>query len=279
MPAARRSVLHQSFLPTDGDARAFVWKYSPTGGGRRPRHFHAEPELNLIVRGSALFGVGDTTVRVSAGELLGFPPGQDHALLEASPDLYLYAIGVDPNFSSEVLRGDRHNVALPMRVRLAASDFNRLSAGAGAIVDREGVDQNGAELWEQAHWLRRRYLAHENPTHVLTRRAMVELCEEPSLGLAALAKRLRSDPSEISRYFHRDLGLTFVQYRARMRLLRFIALSDQNTDNLLSCAQAAGFGSYSQCHRVFQAELGCGPRQFLIDGQRQTMQLAYAPSP
>ena len=34
---------------------------------RWSRHFHSEPELNLIAAGSAAFGVGDSTISVAAG--------------------------------------------------------------------------------------------------------------------------------------------------------------------------------------------------------------------
>src|ERR1041384_5993772 len=101
----RPRALHQSFLPSAGSDRAFVWKYSQSIGGRRPRHFHIEPELNLVVQGSAVFGIGRSIVRVSQGELVAFPPGQDHVLIEASPDLYLSAMGLEPTYSREILRG------------------------------------------------------------------------------------------------------------------------------------------------------------------------------
>lgn len=255
-----------------------VWKYTPVYWGRRPRHFHAEPEMNLIARGTAVFGIGRATVHASAGDLLSFPSGQDHVILEASPDLYLYAFGLDASYSAQVLAAEQESAALPCHLRLTPSDFEALSARAASIVDREGVDQPGAELWDHAHWLRRKYASGEgHAMHVLTRRALSAVTEAPNLGLALLAKQLRADPSEVSRYFHRDVGIKLVQYRARLRLLRFIALVDGGQDNLLVSAERSGFGSYSQCHRTFQAELGCGPREFLANGQRQLMQAAYDP--
>jgi AraC-like DNA-binding protein/quercetin dioxygenase-like cupin family protein len=269
--------LHQSFLPTLGRARAHVWKYSLQYGGQRPRHFHAEPELNLIVSGTAKFGIGETVISASAGELLGFPPGQDHILLETSPDIYLFAIGLEPSLSSEVLGTDRDSVAMPLHVRLASDEFRTLTARASAIVDQEGVDQPCAELWEQAHWLRQRHWGHANGgVHVLTRRALAIMSDTPEIGRELLAKKLRASPCEISRYFHRDVGMTLVRYRTRLRLLRFIRLMDDGSYNLTASAKVAGFGSYSQCHRIFQTELGCAPRQFFHAGLRQEMQLVYA---
>jgi AraC-like DNA-binding protein/quercetin dioxygenase-like cupin family protein len=278
MADSSRVVLHQSFLPPQSGARALVWKYTPVNWGRRPRHFHAEPEMNLVVRGSAVFGIGRAVVHAASGDLLSFPPGQDHVLIEASPDLYLYAFGLDPSYSSQVLAAEQESVALPFRMRLSMSDFEALSARAARIVDRTGVDLPGAELWDHAHWLRRKYSVREGQAmHVLTRRALSTISASPDLGLTALAKQLRASPSEVSRYFHRDVGIKLVQYRARLRLLHFISLVDKGNDNLLASAERSGFGSYSQCHRTFQSELGCGPRDFLAHGLRQRMQAAYDP--
>lgn len=278
MAEPARRVLFQGFLPTQGRPRSYVWKYSHAIGGRRPRHFHIEPELNLIVTGSAKFGIGDVVIQASAGELLAFPPGQDHALLEASSDFYLYAVGMDPAFSSDVLRADSDSVAFPLRVRLPVSDFEVLAALAADLVDRTGVDQRGAELWERAHWLGRTCQERSSAAmHVLTRRTLQAVSKDPDLGLESLARKLRATPSEVSRYFHRDVGMTLVRYRTRLRLLRFIRLVDAGNYSLMTSASEAGFGSYSQCHRVFQSELGCAPRRFFTSGVRERMQEAYSP--
>jgi AraC-like DNA-binding protein len=270
--------IHQSFLPTQGASRAFVWKYSPVNWGRRPRHFHIEPELNLIASGHATFGIGEAVVEVGRGDLLRFPPAQDHVLLAASADLYLFAIGMDPALSSNVLRGEADQVMLPLRLRLADDDFRALSNRASAIVDRGGVEQPCAELWEHAYWLGQRPQARPaTAMHVLTRRALSAVSQAPDLGLDVLSSRMRAAGSEISRYFHRDVGMTFVHFRTRLRLLRLIHLMDGGAMTLAEAADAAGFGSYSQCHRIFRAELGCSPRRFFHAGLRQQMQQAYDP--
>jgi AraC-like DNA-binding protein len=273
-----RQAIHQGFLPSHGASRAFVWKYTPVNWGRRPRHFHIEPELNLIASGRATFGIGETVIEVEQGDLLRFPPAQDHVLLQASPDLYLFAIGMDPALSSEVLRAEADQVMLPLCLRLTDSDFRALVNRASAIVDRGGVEQPCAELWEQTFWLASRPQARPGTAmHVLTRRALSAVSQAPELGLEMLANRMQTASSEISRYFHRDVGMTFVRFRTRQRLLRLIRLMDGGDMTLGAAADAAGFGSYSQCHRIFQAELGCSPRHFFHTGLRQQMQQAYDP--
>src|SRR5687768_16431515 len=186
MPEGQPDALYQAFLP-DRRQRAFVWKYSESIGGRRPRHFHAEPELNLVVSGSASFSVGNGIVRAAAGELLAFPAGQDHALLEASSDLYLYAIGLDPVFSAEVL-GERGEPILPFYVGLQFEDVAVVSEIAASILDRPHVHQRAAELWERVHWLACRAAPRKaRATHVLTRRALRLLELDPELTLDGLA--------------------------------------------------------------------------------------------
>lgn len=275
MVGPERKALYQRFLPGTGQ-RAYVWKYSEATGGRRPRHFHLEPELNLVVRGTGTFGVGDGSVQVVRGELLVFPAGQDHVLLESSEDLYLYAIGLDPALSSEVLGNELE--PLPLHVRLEDSEFERVVERASELVDRTIAEQAGAELWERAHWLGRRSARPASrATHVLTRRALQRLGSAPELGLESVAQEVGAHPSEVSRHFHRDVGMTLVRYRTRLRLLHFIRLLDSGAGDLSRAASAAGFGSYSQCHRTFHSELGCAPRQFFYAGLRDEMQQAYAP--
>src|SRR6188768_1384738 len=180
MRVAPKQAIHQSFLPP-GNEQAFVWKYSEPIGGRRPRHFHAEPELNLVVRGSATFGIGQRVITVLPGELIAFPSAQDHVLLESSPDLYLYAIGLDASYSADVLPNEP---SLPLHVQLAGRELGTVLDRAADIVDRPSAEQLGAELWQRLHWLARRATPRSaRATHVLTRRTLQLLRVEPELGL------------------------------------------------------------------------------------------------
>lgn len=227
----------------------------------------------MIVRGSGTFGVGDQQLRVTEGDLVVFPAGQDHVLLESSPDFYLYAVGLEPRFSTEVLGADP---LLPVHLTLRRAELQALVTRAASLVDRRDTEQLGAELWEHVHWLSRQAPARgAKGAHVLTRRTLQALSAAPELDLGAIAKTLRAHPAEVSRHFHRDLGLTLVSYRTRRRLLCLIELVSRESEPLTSAASKAGFGSYSQCHRAFRAQLGCGPNQFFTAGVREQMQLAY----
>ena len=86
---------------------------------------------------------------------------------------------------------------------------------------------------------------------------------------------IHGNASEVSRYFHRDIGLTLVAYRTRLRLIRFIQLVEGGR-NFLTAAIEAGFGSYSQCHRAFQRAFDCAPRLFFGTGLSEEMKGRFA---
>jgi AraC-like DNA-binding protein len=260
--------LYQPF-PIPGTARGHVWHHVPAT--RRPRHFHAEPELNLIAAGHAAFGYGEATISVSAGDLLWWPPGQDHVLLEATPDLDLYVIGVTPAFSEHVLTrcvsGASGGAA---RLHLDHGTLTGLRTACEvqmAGVDAAAVERHVGDLWREAHALRARIPDH----HPLTARALSSLLGRPDLKRGELARLIRGNASEVSRYFHRDIGLTLVAYRTRLRLIRFIQLVEGGGRSFLAAAIDAGFGSYSQCHRAFQQAFGCSPRIFFGTGVSEEM--------
>src|SRR5690606_14723991 len=173
------TALHQPFLPHG--ASAFVWKHAPSMGGRRPRHFHAEPELNIVLSGSAVFGIGERRVELSAGELIVFPPGQDHVLLGCSADLYLFAAGMVPELSLDILGRTTGGCVVPTRARPSPERFRAVVRHAERAVDRIGGEAECAELWEHAHWAVRTTGVSSNKPHVLTRKVLQVLSQAPEL--------------------------------------------------------------------------------------------------
>ncbi len=269
------NALYQPF-PIATKARAQIWRHVPAT--RKPRHFHAEPEFNLIAGGTAAFGMGDKVLNVAAGDLLWWPPGQDHVLLEASLDFDLFVIGVKAEFSSRVLsRTIYHKAAGPIVSRLEPADLGEFNASCIAAQsptsDAAVIEHQLGELWHRAHALRRR----TQDLHSVTRRALNALYESPKLARSEIAQLARVYPTEVSRCFHDDMGMTLSAFRSRVRLVRFIEAVDAGAENLLAAALEAGFGSYSQCHRVFQRTLGCTPRLFFETSVREQMQEARHP--
>lgn len=248
-----------------------VWQHAERF--RRPRHFHPEPEIDLVVRGSAAFGVGSAEVEAEQGDLLCFTPGQDHVLLRSSPDLQFLAVGIAPSVLDRAALGGAQGAVLPVRTRLSREAAESVIPHALALAGRPADGGDVLFLWEIAHRCQRVAATSGALIHELTRRALYALSARPELSRSELAMLGRSCPSEIGRYFRRDVGITLIDFRTRMRLLRFIARVDSGTAHLLPAALEAGFGSYSQLHRAFRAALGCSPRAFFA-GVRGGMEAA-----
>jgi AraC-like DNA-binding protein len=255
--------------------RGQIWRYAPEY--RRPRHFHSEPELNLVVAGSGSFGSGAEVFPVSAGDLLCWAPGRDHELLEASPDFDLYVAALTPELNARVLC-DRNATALagPLRAKLGArplAELHALGAAPLASVGADVAERQVAEFWQMAHGWR---LA-ARPEHSMAARALRSLLERPELARDERARLVRGHPTELSRQFHREIGSTLTDYRTRLRLLRFVELADAGHRTLLAAALEAGFGSYSQCHRAFQRAIGFSPRAYFTTGVRRALEDTFEP--
>lgn len=223
-----------------------------------------------------MFGFGEATISVSAGDLLWWPPGQDHVLLDATPDFDLYVIGVTPAFSERVLAGRVSRASGAARLRLDPGTLTRLRTACAVEMtcgDTAAVERHVGDLWREADGLRARMTDH----HPLTVRALGALLARPDLMRGELARLIRGNASELSRYFHRDTGLTLVGYRTRLRLIRFIQLVEDEDRSFLAAAIDAGFGSYSQCHRAFQRAFDCAPRVFFGTGVSEEMKGRFAP--
>lgn len=267
--------LYQPF-PIATKARAQVWHHVPST--RKPRHFHAEPELNLVTGGTGVFAMGEKLLPVAAGDLLSWPPGQDHMLVDASADFDLFVIGVTPDFSFHVLSGTAKAACVgPIQIRLAPPDLAQIRAACvatgGAATDVPAIEHKIGDLWRRAQALRRA----NDGMHVVTRRTLNSLYEHPEWTRTEVARLTRAYPTEVSRHFHDDMGSTLSAFRSRLRLLRFIEAVDGGAENLLTAALSAGFGSYSQCHRIFQQILGCSPSLFFKTALRNQMRDALAP--
>lgn len=194
-------------------------------------------------------------------------------MLHGSSDLVLLAVGAKQAFGTAT-PSERFGSCPPLLVRPSKLDFESLVARAEKVAGCAD-EARATELWHLASALAVR--CRTAPTHVATRRALTLIANDLELRRGALAKYAQCHPTELSRHFHRDTGVTLVRYRTRLRLLALIRLMDAGAGNLARAALLAGFGSYSQCHRVFSAELGCSPRDFFAGELRTAMESRFEP--
>jgi AraC-like DNA-binding protein len=246
-----------------------------TVGDIRPRpHRHAELELNLVVRGSATYLLGDRRRALTAGTLTWLFPGQDHVLVDESADHELWWAVFRPSLVARIATPDH---ARPLREedpvgqfsrRLDASRARRLDALLHEVQDAQTVDDvlvnNGLAYLLSFAW--RMFLDSDDVVEGVDLHPAVEtvarmLQADPAAGdLATLARAASLSPSHLSRIFKEQTGVSIGRFRNQQRLQRFLRIYGRGRrTTALAAALEAGFGSYAQFHRVFREQTGRSP--------------------
>ncbi len=237
-------------------------------------HRHAELELNLVVRGTASYLLGDRRYELTPGTLTWLFPGQDHVLVDESADHELWWAVFRPGLVSRTAAAtpvgplvERDPVGEFSR-RLDVRRAGRLEALLRELHDRETVDDAllNAGLAYLLLFAWRAFLESEDLVAGVDVHPAVEtvarwLRADPEAGgLDALARSAGLSPSHLSRIFKAQTGVSITRFRNQQRLERFMALyGNGRRTTALAAALEAGFGSYAQCYRVLRAETGKAP--------------------
>src|SRR5262252_5764780 len=121
----------------------------------------------------------------------------------------------------------------------------------------------GMLLAEMPRARARSFVSGSAAPHPAVTRAARLLADDPSLSASDLAAQLQVSAGRFARVFKSEMGTSLVRYRNQLRLERFVGIMESGGRNMLDAAREAGFGSYAQFHRVFQALRGRTPRAYL----------------
>jgi AraC-like DNA-binding protein len=246
-----------------------------TVGDVRPRaHRHAELELNLVVRGTASYLLGDRRYALTPGTLTWLFPGQDHVLVDESADHELWWAVFRPALVARIATtararplGEDDPVGQFSR-RLDSGRVRRLGAVFHEVHDAETVDDvlvnTGLAYLLSFAW--HAFLDSDDIVEGVDLHPAVEtvartLRADPNAGdLATLARAASLSPSHLSRIFKEQTGVSITRFRNQQRLQRFLRLYGRGRrTTALAAALEAGFGSYAQFHRVFREHAGRTP--------------------
>jgi AraC-like DNA-binding protein len=246
-----------------------------TVGDVRPRaHRHAELELNLVVRGTASYLLGDRRYALTPGTLTWLFPGQDHVLVEESADHELWWAVFRPTLVARIATTPQARPLLEKDPagqfwrRLDSGRVRRLGALFHEVRDAETVDDvlvnTGLAYLLSFAW--RAFLDSDDVVEGVDLHPAVEtvarmLRADPDAGdLAGLARAASLSPSHLSRIFKQQTGVSISRFRNQQRLQRFLRLYGRGQrTTALAAALEAGFGSYAQFHRVFREQTGRSP--------------------
>ena len=259
-------------LPIAPGRAGRVWRYRGAPGRVDRAHRHLELELNLVLAGTARYDVDGSTVRLGPGDGLLLWPRHGHVLREQSPDFTMWIVVVGPALLDRICTSEAtaplrdpvgpqrpvHWVVDPAQVgwvdallatlaqpvdealhaaalghvllaAFATADDRRTPVAAGCAHDARRLLDDGAWDWP----------------------------------VPRLARAVGTSASTLTRAFRQTYGRSLVQYRHEVQVARVRALyGSGDRVTLQEAASLAGFGSYSQFHRVFTRLCGCSPRDY-----------------
>ena len=246
-----------------------------TVGDIRPRpHRHAELELNLVVRGSSTYLLGERRYELTSGTLTWLFPDQGHVLVDESADHELWWAVFRPGLVAKIDATQRERPLLQadpvgrFSRRLAPDAIRRLATLLREVRAAESTDGGlanaGLSYLLILAW--RLFLESNDIVEGIDLHPAVEtvanlLRADPNAGdLARLAEAAALSPSHLSRLFKAQTGVSISRFRNQLRLERFLTLYDRGKrTTALAAALEAGFGSYAQFYRVFREHTGRRP--------------------
>lgn len=233
------------------------------GGVVEVDHWHDELEFNLVLGGHGTYFVPEGQYDLIPGTLVWLLPGQRHRLMR-SPDFDMWVVTVDPqNLEAEFFDDIRACACCTLATEDVIA-LDRLLCHVSQDMDEPGLYSAGLEYAARSarHISMNSIGPVRKPPHPAVLAALSFLRENAEIAsMAALARMCGVSPDYLSQLLVSQTGRRFVEWRNRMRLERFHILYPESHD-LLTAALAAGFGSYTQFHRVFLNFLGVTPGEW-----------------
>lgn len=233
-----------------------------TGAGNywEVAHRHQQLEFNLVMAGKGAYFLRHGHYELVPGTLVWLLPDQPHRLIR-NADLDMWVSALEPeHFTADMLAQATQTPVTRLSTE-ALTALDRLFAHISQDADAPGV--HAAGLIYAAHSALHAARTTSGPPpqalHPAVTRGLACLRSEAEVrNLAALARRCGVSANYLGELLVEQTGRGFVEWRNIVRLERFQIAYPQSGD-LLTAALAAGFGSYTQFHRVFLDIVGTTP--------------------
>lgn len=252
-------------------------------------HWHKEIEIIHADKGHLNIGVNDRVITVQEGETIIFASGEPHYFL-SSPNSERIVLQFDlsmlreSSFSQKNDRslieifsqGERHSANWPTETA------NKVEAIVHEIHDTINSELEGKRYIVLANLYQLIGLFyHEIPLQdsvplnskstnhskeVLDRvNEVVEYIEEhyfEQITLKDVAEAVGFSPYYFTRFFKKNMGMTFIEFLQEYRLNQAIFILANEDLPMVEVAERAGFGSVKTFHHVFKEKMGTSPLQY-----------------
>jgi len=250
-------------------------------------HWHAQVEVNYIIRGNVHYRLNDHEFSLKAGEMCLFWGGQPHQMIESSEDsiyagahlplVHFFRMRLPPVISSQLMRGatmmtsatdaaDNENFARWHRYATSGDPAKSQHAVAELLLRIERILLEpysmiglGAELVES------------DPPYAQSSRNVARMCDfiatnfMEDIDTIDIARAADLHPKYAMNLFKKSTGMTLSKYVNLLRLSRAQAMLMSEEANVLQVAMDSGFGSISAFNKSFRHIAGMSPSDFRRD--------------
>jgi AraC-like DNA-binding protein len=249
-------------------------------------HWHAQVEVNYMMRGSVHYRMAGHDLRLHAGQICLFWGGQPHRMVESSDDslyagahlplVHFFRMRLPPAISAMLMGG----ATMLTSETDCADDRNfprwRSWASSG--------DETRAKHAVEELLLRVERMFMEPYTIVSSGKECKALnaSASPSLGVERMCDFIAANyleeidtvdiaaaaglhPKYAMNLFRRSTGMTLIKYVTLLRLSRAQAMLMNGDDSILQVALDSGFGSVSAFNKAFRQIAGMPPSDFRRD--------------
>ncbi|MBY3128904.1 helix-turn-helix domain-containing protein [Rhizobium laguerreae] len=250
-------------------------------------HWHAQVEVNYVMRGTVHYRMSDHEFRLSAGEMCLFWGGQPHQMDESSDDslyagahlplVYFFRLRLPISVSSRLMKGE---TLLTSATDAADSEnftrwFHYANSGDPAkaqhAVDELLLRIERIALEPYSMTSQTVISLDGDHPHPHSSRSVARMCDFIAANFlhdidsVDIARAADLHPKYAMNLFKRSTGMTLSKYVTLLRLSRAQAMLMSEGANVLQVAMDSGFGSISAFNKSFRHIAGMSPSDFRRD--------------
>ncbi|MGO7275035.1 helix-turn-helix domain-containing protein [Rhizobium ruizarguesonis] len=250
-------------------------------------HWHAQVEVNYVMRGTVHYRMSDHEFRLNAGEMCLFWGGQPHQMDESSDDslyagahlplVYFFRLRLPISVSSRLMKGetlltsatdtaDSENFTRWFRYANSGDPAKAQHAVDELLLRIERIALEPYSMTSQAAI----NLDGDHP-YPHSSRSVARMCDFIAANFlhdidsVDIARAADLHPKYAMNLFKRSTGMTLSKYVTLLRLSRAQAMLMSEGANVLQVAMDSGFGSISAFNKSFRHIAGMSPSDFRRD--------------
>ncbi|MHC2300219.1 AraC-like DNA-binding protein/quercetin dioxygenase-like cupin family protein [Rhizobium mongolense] len=250
-------------------------------------HWHAQVEVNYIMRGTVHYRMNDHEMTLKAGDMCLFWGGQPHQMDESSEDslyagahlplVYFFRLRLPAEISSRLMKGstlltsatdaaDKENFSRWFRYANSGNPAKAQHAVDELLLRIERIAFEPYSMTVVGYGGTEAEQPHAQPS-----RSIVRMCDfiaanfMEDIDTVDIARAADLHPKYAMNVFKKSTGMTLSKYLNLLRLSRAQALLMAHDANVLQVAMDSGFGSISAFNKSFRHIAGMSPSDFRRD--------------